>query len=217
MRLRYLIVVTMMIVSACSDSTTPTTPTPPSPPAGSVPVRVFGRVIDFATHSGVAGASIDFYISGIPVIATSVVTDATGSYSVTLSRGVRYNPRINGPDVDSNRGTIIPLAKENEEDYLINGGTCIVIYGTVRDATSGEPLSGASVVFRSPPVLTGADGFYRIDLGCPSPGMPWQGTGTTFMTVTRAGYVNVTPFGTRAEFIPGVRTQRIDIAMQPAS
>ena len=106
-------------------------------------VHVFGRVLDFTTNAGVPGASIDFYIQGLPTIASSVITDATGRYSVSLSRGVRYNPRINGPDVDSNRGTIIPVAKETEADYLINGGTCIVFYGTVRDANTGEPISGA--------------------------------------------------------------------------
>ena len=192
-------------------------PSAPTPPTGAVPVRVFGRVVDFATNAAVPGASIDFYTQGLPIVASSVVTDGAGRYSVTLSRGVRYNPRINGPDVDSNRGTIIPVAKENEADYLINGGTCIVFYGTVRDATTGEPLSGASVTFRSPAVQTGADGSYRIELGCPSPARPWQAIGTTFMTVTRAGYVAATPYGTRAEALPSAHTQRIDVALQPAS
>ena len=216
--LRYLIVGATLLVGACagSDSAAPTTPTAPAPPAGAA-VHVFGHVVDFNTKAGVAGASIDFYITGIPVVASSVVTDASGSYSVTLSRGVRYNPRINGLDVDSNRGTIIPVAKENETDYLINAGTCIVFYGTVRDATTGEPLSGATVVFRSPPAVTGADGAYRIDLGCPSPTNPWQAFGTTFMTVIRPGYLSASPYGARAEALPSARTQRIDVALQPAS
>jgi hypothetical protein len=207
------------LASGCSgsDSATPTTPTAPTPPGGAALVRVFGRVMDFDTNMGVPGASIDFYITGLPTIASSVVTDGSGRYSVSLSRGVRYNPRINGPDVDSNRGTIIPVAKENEADYLINGGTCIVFYGTVRDALTGEPLSGASVVFRSPAVQTGADGSYRIELGCPSPARPWQAIGTTFMTVTRPGYASATPYGTRAEALPSAHTQRIDVALQPGS
>jgi hypothetical protein len=206
------------VVFACSaDSTAPTAPTAPMPPTGDVPVRVFGRVVDYSTNGGVAGASIDFYISGLPAIARSVVTDAAGHYSVRLSRGVRYNPRINGPDVDSNRGTIIPVAKETEADYLINGGTCIVFHGTVRDAMTGEPLSGASVTFRSPTQQTGPDGSYRIDLGCPSAANPWQGSGTTFMTVSRPGYVTASPYGTRAEFIPSARTQRIDVVLQPGN
>jgi hypothetical protein len=178
-------------------------------------VHVFGRVVDFGTNTPVPGASIDFYTPPFPVIASSVVTDGAGRYSVVLTRGVRYNPRINGPDVDSNRGTIMPVAKENETDYLINGGTCIVFYGTVRDATSGEPLGDATVSFRGQTMRTAADGVYRLDLGCPTPANPWQSFGTTFMTAARAGYVSVTAYGNRAEFLPAARTQRIDIALQP--
>ena len=204
---------------ACAgpDSAGPTTPTAPTPPTGAVQVRVFGRVVDFATNAGVPSASIDFYISGLPTIATSVITDGTGAYSVTLSRGVRYNPRINGPDVDSNRGTIIPVAKETEADYLINGGTCIVFYGTVRDANTGEPIGGAGVGFGNPSTQTAADGNYRISLGCPTPANPWRSIGTTFMNVSREGYVTASPYGTRAEALPSARTQRIDVALQPAS
>jgi hypothetical protein len=178
---------------------------------------VFGRVLDYGTNAGVPGAKIDFYITGLPTIASSVITDATGRYSVLLSRGIRYNPRINGPDVDSNRGTIIPVAKETEADYLINGGTCIVFYGTVRDANTGEPIGGAAVGFGSPSTQTGADGNYRINLGCPTPDNPWRSIGTTFLNVAREGYVTASPYGTRAEALPAARTQRIDVALQPRS
>src|SRR5687767_12486093 len=98
--LRYLLVSATVLVTGCSgsESAAPATPTAPTPPTGAIPVRVFGRVVDFATNAGVAGASIDFYITGFAVIAGSVVTDGSGRYSVSLLRGVRYNPRINGPD-----------------------------------------------------------------------------------------------------------------------
>jgi hypothetical protein len=210
------------LLAACSDSPAPT-PTAPTPPPATASVRVFGRVLDFTTNAGVAGASIDFYISGLNAIAGSVTTDAAGRYSLSLSRGVRYDPRINGPGVDSNRGTIIPLAKITEADYLINGGTCIVFYGSVRHAQTGEPISGATVGFdrMSSAAQTGADGSYRLDLGCPTPANPWPsigGTnGTVFMRVSRAGFVTASPYGNRVEFLPSARTQRIDVALQPAS
>jgi hypothetical protein len=35
---------------------------------------------------------------------------------------------------------------------------------------------------------------------------PWQGSGTTFMTIARPGYVTAAPYGTRAEFLPSART-----------
>ncbi len=108
------------------------------------------------------------------------------------------------------------MAKETEADYLINGGTCIVFYGTVRDANTGEPIGGAAVGFGTPSTQTGADGNYRINLACPTPDNPWRAIGTTFLNVSRAGYVTASPYGNRAEALPAARTQRIDVALQPA-
>lgn len=208
-----------LLLTGCETSDTPAalSPTAPTSPTQPALVRVFGRVVDFTTNAPVPLSHIDFYITGLPVIAQTVITDASGFYEVSLTRGVRYNPRIDGNDVDSNRGTILPVAKQNPADYLVNGGTCIVFYGTVRDATSGEPLSDASVRFGATPHLTGADGSYRIDFGCPTPANPWRSIGTTFMTVSKPGYVTQSPYGTRAEFLPGARLQRIDVALQPGS
>ncbi len=116
-------------------------------------------------------------------------------------------------------GALTKREKETEADFLINGGTCIVIYGTVRDAVTGEPVSGASVDFVGSATQTGRDGSYRLDFGCPTPASPWRypGTvGTRFMSVSRAGYVTNSPYGSRVESLPSARTQRIDVALQPA-
>ena len=216
------LVIATTLISACGSDPAPTGPAAPTPPTGTVLVHVFGRALDFTTNTGVPGAVINFYLEGLPTIATSAVTDAAGRYSVTLSRGVYYNPRINGPDVDSNRGRLIAVAKETEADFLINGGTCIAFYGTVRDAVTGEPISGARVGFDRflTGAQTGSDGSYRFDLGCPTPANPWQwpGTvGTTFMRVTREGYVTASPYGGRVESLFAARTQRIDVALRPSS
>jgi hypothetical protein len=218
--IRFLLFGAILLMTSCSESDSaaplPTAPTPPTDP---VTVRVFGRVLDFTTNAGVPGASINFYVAGLDWIASSVVTDAGGRYSVSLSRGVRYDARINGPQPDSNRGTIMPVAKETEADYLINGGTCIVFHGSVRNALTGEPIGGAAVGFdrfQLQSTQTAADGSYRIELGCPTPANPWRAIGTTFMRVSRAGYATTSPYGNRGEFLPGARTQRIDVALQPA-
>lgn len=179
---------------------------------------MFGRVLDLNTNEGVSGASIDFYILGLNAVASSVTTDDAGRYSAILTRGVSYTPRINGPNVDSNRGIVVPVAKETKDILLINGGTCVVYYGSVRDANTGEPLSGASVTFLSETRQTGPDGWYRIDFGCPSPTNPWQrGTGTRFMTVSRPGYASATPYGNRVETLPTDRTMRIDVVLKPTA
>jgi hypothetical protein len=211
-----------LLATACGHADRAvTTPTAPTPPTGAA-VRVFGRVLDFTTNAGVAGASIDFYISGLNAVAASVITDGAGRYSVSLPPGARYDARINGPAPDSNRGTIMPVAKETEADFLINGGTCIVFYGTVRDLTTGEPISGASVAFDRafPTAHTSGDGSYRLDLGCPTPANPWRwpGTvGTTFMRVSREGYIAAGAYGGRIESLSSAGTQRIDVALQPSS
>jgi hypothetical protein len=217
--IRCIAVAAPLLLAGCGASDTPAavSPTAPTSPTQPTPVRVFGRVVDFTTNVPVPQATIDFYITGLPIIASAVVTDASGFYEVSLTRGVRYNPRINGTDVDSNRGTILPVAKQNQADYLVNGGTCIVFYGTIRDATTGETVSGATVQFLGVTQQSGNDGSYRLDLGCPSPSNPWRRTGTVFMTISRAGYVTQSPYGNRAEFVPSARLQRIDVALQPGA
>ena len=221
--IRWMLIGATVLLSACAgaDSAVPA-PTAPTPPAGAVPVRVFGRVLDFTTNAGVPGVSIDFYINALNTVASSVITDGAGRYSVSLSRGVRYDARINGPSPDSNRGMIMPVAKETEADFLINGGTCIVIYGTVRNVSTGEPISGASVFFDRalPTTRTADDGSYRLDLGCPTPANPWRwpGTvGTTIMRVSREGYVTAGVISPRVESLDAFRTKRIDVALQPAN
>src|SRR5215831_11735753 len=89
---------------------TPAAPTPPAPlpPSQHGIVAVFGYVLDFKTNAGVANATIKFYVPPFDATAGEVVTDAAGYYELQLPPGT-YNPRINGPLPDSNRGTIRPV------------------------------------------------------------------------------------------------------------
>jgi hypothetical protein len=187
----------------------------PSPTATTLPpaslVHVFGRVVDFKTNAAVPNATIAFYIPPFDSTAARVAVDQFGSYSVELSPG-RYNPRINGDTVDRNAGTITPVGTEYLAHYFVNGGDCVLFYGTVRDAATGRPISGATIQFIGT-TQSATDGTYRFDLGCPvrSPGEFPFGFGTIFMTVSAPGYVNRQVYGNRRENLRGL--QRIDVTL----
>ena len=136
-------------------------------------------MVDFQTNAGVPNATIKFYITGLDATAGTVTTDPSGFYAQLLPPG-RYNPRINGNAVDSNRGTILPVGTQYAADYFVNGGDCVMFYGTVRNATTGDRISSATIQFRNKTAQTVRDGSYRLEMGCVGPGS--FGTGTTFMT-----------------------------------
>ena len=66
-------------------------------------------------------------------------------------------------------------------DLLGNGGVCISRYGVITDAATFQPVAGASVRVGGRTMVTGTDGWYRIDLGCVD--NPINNFGTTFMYV----------------------------------
>jgi hypothetical protein len=210
----------VLTVVGCRDAsgpspTTSTTSTTTTTTTSSA-VHVFGRVVDYRTTAGVPRSTIAFYIPPFDATAASVVADESGFYSAMLPPGT-YNPRINGDSVANNAGTIVPVGSQYLADYYVNGGDCVLFYGTVRDAATGAPVAGATVTLTTT-ARTGSDGSYRLDLGCPTPnpnGFPPFGTGTVFMIVTSPGYATRQPFGTRREFIRGL--QRIDVSLDRAS
>jgi hypothetical protein len=201
-----------VLLTGCHESPAPTAPAPSTP---TNLVLVFGSVLDFKTNTGIPNATIAFYITGLDATAGEVVTDENGSYAVSLPRGT-YNPRINGNGVDSNRGIIRPVGTQYLADYFVNGGNCVMFYGTIRDAASGNPIGGAMVTFVGRTQLSPSDGSYRFDLGCPT-GLNPFGTGTIFMRVSSPGYVTQSAYGNRAEFLSGAGLQRIDVSLQSAA
>jgi hypothetical protein len=56
----------------------------------------------------------------------------------------------------------------------------------VADALSFQPVAGATVSLGGRSTVTGADGWYRIDLGCVDD--PFNNSNTTFMRVTHPAY-----------------------------
>ncbi|OLC42250.1 MAG: hypothetical protein AUH43_23075 [Acidobacteria bacterium 13_1_40CM_65_14] len=71
-------------------------------------------------------------------------------------------------------------------DFLVRAGTCVSRYGTLVDARTLRPVAGATVSLTGSKTTSGADGWYRIDLGCPTSNPVG---GTTEMTVEHPSYV----------------------------
>lgn len=203
-----------VLFSACRGPEAPgSPPTAPSAPVQPAFVAVYGRVLDFKTNAGVANETIKFYTPPLDATGGTVATDDAGNYSLLLPAGT-YNPRIGGDTPHYNRGTIRPVGAAYLADYFINGDNCVMFYGTIRSATTTVLIAGATVTFLGRTQITGSDGSYRLDLGCPTGTLPF-GTGTTFMVVSSAGYVTQSAYGNRAEFVSADGLQRVDVNLQP--
>jgi hypothetical protein len=125
-----------------------------------VNVRVSGRVLDFTTNAGVAGAAVAFGNVG-------TITNAAGSYTVIVPTIGGYEPVVDGRWM----GVVRVTAPASRGDLLVRAGTCVARYGVVTDAETMKPVPDAVVTILGPGLnassLTASDGWYRIDLGCP--------------------------------------------------
>jgi len=178
MRIRILVL--PLLLTACGDA-----PTAPSGPA-----TIAGRVIDYATGAGVSGATVGFGQAFTTNAGTSIVTpytavaDASGVYSVALPRVAHYEVAIDGGSFGSAEIT----SPSYRGDLFARSGTCVARYGTVADTDMRRPIANATVSVGAGSATTGADGWYRIDLGCPENGR--YGFGTTFIYFTHPAYTD---------------------------
>jgi hypothetical protein len=188
------------------------TPPPAAPtsdfgvPRTEMSVPLSGRVIDFATNGGVSGATIEFgYLDlfGKFVAAAKTVSDGTGSYRATRAPG--YSALV---QIDGTSSGQIQVNYDYRGDFLVRTGTCVARYGTVADALTLRPVSGATVTLSGTTVKTDANGWYRIDLGCPSNGL--VGFNTTFVSVSHPDYPSRSFVAGRGVF--GV--SRMDLSLQ---
>jgi hypothetical protein len=104
--------------------------------------------------------------------------------------------RVNGPDYPG--------------DLFVNWGFCVGIYGTVTDARTLRPITGASVVVGGRRFATEVDGWYRADLGCP--GFLGGSTGSGAIRASQPEYVE-TVVNASARTLSDVL--RRDIELQP--
>jgi hypothetical protein len=161
-----------------------------SPTAPSGLITVSGRVLNFSSDAGVAGAQVEFWQEGPPsantvqIVNGTAVTDLGGSYQLRVPAAERYNIRV---DVDrSSHGSTVPGSSAHRGDFLVYVGTCVSRYGQVFDEQSRKPISGAIISLFTKTVVTGLDGWYRIDFGCPA--QAFVGGNTTFMYARHPRY-----------------------------
>jgi hypothetical protein len=144
-----------------------------------------GQVSEFSTQKPAAGTALIFRANGDQFMAT---TDANGMYAVTLPNVIpppAYDVTADGVYI----GFVRPIGRARG-DLMVDHASCVARYGVISDIDTGTPLAGATVALRTKTMVTGADGWYRLDLGCPDLGA--LDFGTTFIDVTRANYADTT-------------------------
>jgi len=167
----------LLLVVAAALAWSCTRELPAGPTRGSFSIS--GRVIEFRTQAPLAGGRVEFTPES-STIMVSATTDAAGSYTITMPASATYVAAVNG----SLAGVAVINRPSYRGDLFVNGGDCASRYGTVTDARTARPIAGATLSVAGASATSGADGWYRIDLGCPAS----TGFGTTLISVTHPDY-----------------------------
>jgi hypothetical protein len=146
--------------------------------------RLHGRVTDFASDAPMGGVTVAFgpKVDRIDQLTT---TDATGAFAIDVPAGYLF-AAIDGQVVAELAVRVGGPAFRG--DLFGNGGVCISRYGLITDAATFQPVGGATVTvgFGGKSVVTGVDGWYRLDYGCVD--NRDSNFSTTFMYVRHPGY-----------------------------
>lgn len=169
---------------------------PTGPRAGDI-VRISGVVQEFSTGTAVPGATVTFGTA-------TAVTNASGVYQIAVPALEIYTPTVDGERMGNSR----VFGESYRGDFLVRSGTCVSRYGTVSDLGLHRPIAGATVSLGGKQTVTGADGWYRLDFGCPPNGL--VGFNTTFIYATHPTHADASRIIGRG--IDGV--YRLDIDMQ---
>jgi hypothetical protein len=152
---------------------------------GRAAVPVSGRTVDYGTNTAVSNVAVafgNFDFSGRFVARAMTVSDAAGAYTLTIEPGT-YLTRVG-----DGSGSIQVMRAISRGDFLVNSGTCVSRYGTIADLLTGRPVAGARITLAGKTVNSEADGWYRLDLGCPANGL--IGFNTTFMYISHPDYID---------------------------
>jgi hypothetical protein len=176
-------------------------------------VRVNGIVIDYTTGLAVPGATVTFDNSfSVPpetprTVAAVAVGDAMGAYTASVPVGY-YSTYVDGQWV----GVLHLTSSPFRGDLFGHWGNCVARYGLITDAQTHRPIAGAAVSISgtvSGTTVTGIDGWYRLEFGCPAGGS--IGFNTTGLNATHPNYA--TGSASVGRGISGVG--RIDVELQP--
>ena len=179
-------------------------------PSDSHPVTLSGRVLDYQTDAAVPGMIVSLgNQDAFPLVPRDDLrstSDQTGTYHLSVISGV-YTVFLDG----IYQGSIRALTSSLRADLLAHANGCTARYGVVLDGRTGLPVAAATVrVFSD--AVTSADGWYRLNLFC-CPIGTFCASGTVFMTVTKAGYVDQSVIMGRGENLSGL--VRTDVMLQP--
>lgn len=163
---------------------------------------VRGRVTDFRMASGVPGVVVQFTGQSQNIRAT---TDANGAYVMPMPAIGVFTVVVDSRGAGTARLTGVTY----RGDLVIDSGPCVSRYGTLADARTLKPVAGATVRLAGSTTTSGPDGWYRIDLGCPSTAT--IGFNTTFLYVTHPSFTPRSMVVGRG--VQGVR--RLDLDLEP--
>lgn len=163
---------------------------------------VRGRVTDFRTSAGVPSVVVQLTGQSEDRRAT---TDASGAYVMPMPSIGVFTLVVDSRDA----GRVRLTGSDYRGDLVIDSGPCISRYGTLADARTLKPIAGATVRLAGKTATSGPDGWYRIDLGCPSTGT--LGFNTTILYVEHPNYMPRSMVVGR-----GVqRVHRLDLDLEP--
>jgi hypothetical protein len=146
------------------------------------PVSVRGRIVDFSTQAAVAAAVVEFQTIALTSLTepARATTDSTGAFVLTLPDAGPFVAVVDASPV----GVAFISAPIYRGDFFVNGGDCVSRYGILADARTRKPIAGATVTVLARTAISGADGWYRVDLGCSGS----TGFNTTFLYVVHPDY-----------------------------
>jgi len=193
-------VAALLVVTCGCEKDRTMTITAPSP---SLNVSIRGRAVNYRTNNGISGAVVGFTSEERP-ITVEAITDRDGSYTMTLPIAGFFSLWVG----DARVGTGHVSGSDYRGDLFVDDAACISRYGTLVDARTLRPIAGATVYLAGNEVVSGFDGWYRLDFGCPS---TRQSGNTTYMVITHPNYA-------RREVVVGRGVQevyRADIDLDP--
>lgn len=169
--------------------------------ASPLPVRL--RLLDHATGDGLAGVPVQINAADGAAVTTTAPSDAAGVVAASLPGAGPVDVFVRGLYAGS---LVVPWSGD-VGDLILGAGRCIGRYGTVLDGRNLRPVSGATVSLAGGTAASAANGWYRVDLGCPDPTM--AGFGTTFINVSHPDYLDRQMVVGRG--VPGMT--RLDLAL----